>query len=191
MRLLSLAVLAGFAYITPSQAQGVHTVVVYVTVPRPSSMPASAAIVPQAVSTNSQQQNTQSTLAPSNSDVITSTPSGTLTSTSQHAHQATSSDTLPVVTAAASTSSDYYEPGPSNPGGIDTEGGASGSDAAAFRLSKGGLAGILIVVILMSLFGSKYDAMLSYKSDTDTMHSCEHYPVHRRQTPAMDHAPNS
>jgi hypothetical protein len=62
-----------------------------------------------------------------------------------------------VVTAAASTSSDYYEPGPSNPGGIDTEGGASGSDAAAFRLSKGGLAAILIVVILVSLFGSKYN----------------------------------
>jgi hypothetical protein len=191
MRLLSLAVLAAFVYITPSQAQGVHTVVVYVTVPRPSSMPASAAVIPQAASTDSQQQDTQPTLSPSSSDDISSTRSGALTPISQSVHQATSSTSLPVVAAAASTSSDYYEPGPSNPGGIDTEGGASGSDAAAFRLSKGGLAGILIVVILMSLFGSKYDAMLSYKSDTDTMHSCEHYPVHRRQTPAMDHASNS
>jgi hypothetical protein len=157
MKLLSLAVLAAFAYITQSQAQGVHTVVVYVTVPQPSSTPASAAIVPQAVSTDSQQQDTQPTLSPSSSDVISSTRSGTLTPISQSTHQATSSETLPVVTAAASTSSDYYEPGPSNPGGIDTEGGASGSDAAAFRLSKGGLAAILIVVILVSLFGSKYN----------------------------------
>jgi hypothetical protein len=168
MRLLSLAVLAAFAYITPSKAQGVHTVVVYVTVPRPSSTPASAAIIPQAVSTDSEQQGTLPTLSPSSSDVRSSSPSSTLTSTSQSAHQATSSETLPVVTAAASTSSDYYEPGPSSPegGGIDTEGGASGSDAAAFRLSKGGLAAILIVVILVSLFGSKYDAF-HYKGETD------------------------
>lgn len=155
MRLLYLAAFAALAYLTPSQAQRIATVVVYVTVP-PSSTPA-AAIVPQAANTELQQQEDQSTPSPLSSEATTSTSSSSPTPTSHVEHQATSSQTYPEVTAAASTASTYYEPGQSGGGGIDTEEGASGSDAAAFRLSKGGLAAILIVVILVSLFGSKYD----------------------------------
>jgi hypothetical protein len=57
----------------------------------------------------------------------------------------------------ASPNNEYYEPEVSSPSssGVDTEGGASGSGAAAFSLSTGGLVAILIVVILVALFGSK------------------------------------
>jgi hypothetical protein len=155
MRSLHLAAIAALAYLTPSQAQRIATVVVYVTVP-PSSTSA-AAIVPQSASVEDQQQDDQSTLSPLSSEFTTSTSSTSPSPTSHVVHEATSSQTYPQVTAAASTASTYYEPGQPGGGGIDTEGGASGSDAAAFRLSKGGLAAILIVVILVSLFGSKYD----------------------------------
>jgi hypothetical protein len=154
MRLLYLAAIAALAYVTPSQAQRIATVVVYVTVP-PSSTSA-AAIIPQAASVEDQQRDGQSTLSPSSSEVTSSTSSSSLSPTPQIVHEATSSQTYPEVAAASSTASAYYEPGQSGGGGIDTEEGASGSDAAAFRLSKGGLAAILIVVILVSLFGSKY-----------------------------------
>lgn len=154
MRLLCLAAIAAFAYLTPSQAQRIATVVVYVTAP-PSSTSA-AAIIPQSASVEDQQRDGQSTLSPSSSEVTTSTLSSSPSPTSQVVHEVTSSQTYPEVTVASNTASTYYEPGQSG-GGIDTEEGASGSDAAAFRLSKGGLAAILIVVILVSLFGSKYD----------------------------------
>jgi hypothetical protein len=158
---------------TPTQAQGVATVVVYVTVP-PSSTPA-ATIIPQAESTERQQQDDRSTPLPLSSGVTASVSSSTLSLTSQSVHEATSSQTQPAFTSAASTASTYYEPGQSGGGGIDTEGGASGSDAAAFHLSKAGLAAILIVVILVSLFGSKCDdtctfnIMLTY---TQSQESC-------------------
>jgi hypothetical protein len=189
MRLLYLAAIAALAYLTPSQAQRIATVVVYVTVP-PSST-TDAAIVPQSASIEHQQQEDQSTLSPlsSKSEVTTSTSSSSPTPTSHVEHQATSSQTYPEVTAAASTASTYYEPGQSG-GGIDTEEGASGSDAAAFRLSKGGLAAILIVVILVSLFGSKYDD-ITLKTYTNTSNSRKHHTLHRRQTKAVDHAPDS
>jgi hypothetical protein len=156
MRLLYLAAIAVLAYLTPSQAQRIATVVVYVTVP-PSST-TDAAIVPQSASIDHQQQEDQSTLSSlsSKSEATTSTSWSSPTPTSHVEHKATSSHIYPEVTAAASTASTYYEPGQSR-GGVDTEEGASGSDAAAFRLSKGGLAAILIVVIMVSLFGSEYD----------------------------------
>lgn len=157
MRLLYLAAIAALAYVTPSQAQRIATVVVYVTVP-PSSTSA-AAIIPQSASVEDQQQEDQSTLSSLSSKITTSTSSSSPSPTSHVEHVATSSQTYPEVTAAASTASTYYEPGQSGGGGIDTEEGASGSDAAAFRLSKGGLAAILIVVILVSLFGSKYHSL--------------------------------
>lgn len=151
MRLLCLAAIAALASVTPSQAQRIATVVVYVTVP-PSSTSA-VAIAPQSASVEDQQQDDRSTLSPLSTQVTTSTSTNSPSPTSHVEHGATSSQTLPEVTAAASTASTYYEPGQSGGGGIDTEEGASGSDAAAFRLSKGGLAAILIVVILVSLFG--------------------------------------
>lgn len=157
MRLLCFAAIAALAYVTRSRAQGVATVVVYVTVP-PSSPPTFAAIIPQAASTELQQQDDQPTPSPSSSHVTSSTSSHTPSPTSQPIHEATSSQTYPSVTAASSTASADYEPGSPGGGQVDTAGGASGSDAAAFRLSKGGLAAILIVVILVSLFGSKCDA---------------------------------
>jgi len=151
MRLLSLAAIAALAHLTPSQAQRIATVVVYVTVP-PSSTPA-AAVVPQAASTELQQENDQSKLSTLSSEVTTSASSRLPSPTSQVVHEATSSQTYPAVTATASSASTYYEPDQPGGPGIDTESGASGSDAAAFRLSKGGLAAILIIVILVSLFG--------------------------------------
>jgi hypothetical protein len=161
MRLLCLAAIAALASVTPSQAQRIATVVVYVTVP-PSSTSA-VAIAPQSASVEDQQQDDRSTLSPLSTQVTTSTSTNSPSPTSHVEHVATSSQTLPEVTAAASTASTYYEPGQSGGGGIDTEEGASGSDAAAFRLSKGGLAAILIVVILVSLFGSKYDGLYTLK----------------------------
>jgi hypothetical protein len=102
----------------------------------------------------------------------------------------TSSQTNSAVTSTASTASTYYEPGQYGDGGIDTEGGASGSDAAAFRLSKGGLAAILIVVILVSFFGSKCDGPHIPNMHTD-IRSRKHRALHRRQTTSMDHASDS
>jgi hypothetical protein len=154
MRLLSLAIVAALAYVVQSQTQGADTtVVVYVTV-RPSSTPAPVAIIPQAETTEHKQQDGKSTLLSSNSIIASTSPSAP-SSPSHLVQEINSSQALPEVTTATSTASTYYEPGPSSPGTIDTDGGASGSDAAAFRLSKGGLAAILIVVILVSLFGSK------------------------------------
>lgn len=189
MRLLCLAAIAALVSVTPSQAQRIATVVVYVTVP-PSSTSA-VAITPQSASVEDQQHDDQSTLSPLSSQVTTSTSTNSPSPTSHVEHVATSSQTLPEVTAAASTASTYYEPGQSGGGGVDTEEGASGSDAAAFRLSKGGLAAILIVVILVSLFGSKYDGPPCFRSYADIPHSRKHRTLYRRQTKAMDHASDS
>jgi len=189
MRLLCLAAIAALAYVTPVRAQGVATVVVYVTVP-PSSPPASAAIIPQAASTEVQQQDDQPTPSPSSSHVTSSTSSSTPSPTSRPIHEATSSQTYPSVTAASSTASADYEPGSPGGGQVDTAGGASGSDAAAFRLSKGGLAAILIVVILVSLFGSKYHVHHSV-NNTNMLHSRKYRTVHRRKASTVDHASDS
>lgn len=134
--------------------------VVWVHAPSSSSVPTSAAIVSPAENTERQQQEDQpqptASLRSSHTTSSTfPTNSGTITPS---AHEATSSQIRPETTTATSAASNaYYEPGQSNLGGgvVDTDAGASGSDAAAFRLSKGGLAAILIVVILVALFGSK------------------------------------
>lgn len=189
MRLLHLAAIAALACLTSSRAQRIATVVVYVTVP-PSSTSA-AAVILQSASAEDRQQDDQSTFPPLSSEVTASTPSTSPTPTSHVDHEATSSQSYPQATAAASTAPTYYEPGQPGGGGIDTEGGASGSDAAAFRLSKGGLAAILIVVILMSLFGSECYGLCASETCTDAPHSRKYRAFHRRQTKAMDYASDS
>ena len=39
---------------------------------------------------------------------------------------------------------------------VDVEGGASGDDGSSFNLSKGGLIAIVVVVVCVALFGSKF-----------------------------------
>lgn len=127
------------------------TIVVFVTVPRSTPSTPTAIIQPAAAS-DLQQSEAETTLPSLTSAAVTSIPSS-----QSQIHQATSTEDFAQATSPPSSQTDYSEPGSSNLGGgqVDTAGGASGSDAAAFHLSKGGLAAILIVVILVVLFGSK------------------------------------
>jgi hypothetical protein len=153
MNILLVYLIAAFARVSVCQP----LVTVWVaTVTVPSSSPSTAAsMVPQAVDHEIQNSETQRT-----SSITSHATISTLESTSGLesgiAHQSASSQALPQVTA--SPNNEYYEPEVSTPSssGIDTEGGASGSGAAAFSLSTGGLVAILIVVILVALFGSKF-----------------------------------
>lgn len=194
MKFLLFAFTAALASAVPSPAPDIPTVTVIVTVP-PSSAPATAAIVPQAESTERQQQEDQpqpttSTTSSYSRPSTSSTISDTITSSVQ---QSASSQTHSEAASASSAASDtYYEPGQSNLGAgvVDTDAGASGSDAAAFRLSKGGLAGILIVVILVSLFGSK-SSKFHGANHANMLDSRKHNPFHRSETSSMDNAPDS
>lgn len=152
------------------------TVVVYVTVPRSFTSPPPDVVIQQANTAASEESNVQSTHLPTSSSaavLATSSASSRAPETEPHSTtssrapssaqmsvlQATSSQEYPEVTQAPNAAeTDISEPGASSPGGgaIDTEGGASGSADAAFHLSKGGLAAILVVVILVALFGSAY-----------------------------------
>lgn len=151
------------------------TVVVYVTVPRSSSPSHTAAVVVQQASNGeTDETDAQSTDLQSPSSEASSTTTSGLSrapeiksqptysdASSSYAtsSQATSSQDYPKVTQAPNIAEpDYSEPGASSMGGgaIDTDGGASGSSTAAFHLSKGGLAAILVVVILVAIFGSEY-----------------------------------
>lgn len=156
--------------------QAATTVVVYVTVPRSSTSPGPDVVIQQANTAASEESNVLSTHLPTSSSVAvlaTSSASSRAPETEPHSTtasrasssaqtsllQATSSQEYPEVTQAPNTAeTEISEPGASSPGGgaIDTEGGASGSADAAFHLSKGGLAAILVVVILVALFGSEY-----------------------------------
>lgn len=123
---------------------GVATVVVYVTVP--ASTPSTAATIhQQALSTASSTSLLPSTFA---TQISSSTP------LAQSIVQATFT-----VSSAASTPTSpagvYNAPGAGAGGAVDTEAGASGSDSGSFNISKGGLAAIIIVVILVALFGSE------------------------------------
>lgn len=176
MRYILCAALAALTQVTSIQAQDADTtIVVYVTVPR-SSSPTAAPILPQAKETETHDlsaQPTPSSSSPSSaaiipqaesteagessSQVTLSTSASLASQSSISSYEATSSQAYPEVTAAPKTEPDYYEPEVSSVGAgqVDTAGGASGSDSSAFHLSKGGLASILIVVILVGLFGSK------------------------------------
>ena len=68
----------------------------------------------------------------------------TPTSVLQATHRETS-----YTSAAASSAAPYNS-------GVDTEGGASGSDASSFKLSQGGLIAIIVVVVVVAIFGSEY-----------------------------------
>lgn len=185
MRYLLYAALAALTQVTSTQAREADTtVIVYVTVPRSnsptpapvlpqaqqtethnldsqptpsSSPPESAAIVPQDKSTEAEVSSGQPTPSSSASQVTLSTSTSVASQSSIPSSEATSSQAYPEVTAAPKNEPDYYEPEVSSLGAgeVDTAGGASGSDSSAFHLSKGGLAAILIVVILVGLFGSK------------------------------------
>ena len=154
MRLLLFCLIAAFARVSLCQA----LVTVWVaTVTVPSSGPSAAAsMAPQAVDHDIGTSQTQHTLSPTSSVATLSTSIISSSDDLEASNDATSSQSLQQATA--SPNNEYYEPEVSKPSssGIDTEGGASGSDAAAFRLSAGGLAAILIVVILVALFGSKF-----------------------------------
>ena len=146
-----LCLTAAFARVT--LCQPIVTVwVATVTVPA-SSPSADASLVPQAVNNEIQVSETQRTSSPTTPDTTITTSESTSSHESGIARESTSSQVLPQVTA--SPNNEYYEPEVSSSGGIDTEGGASGSGASAFSLSTGGLAAILIVVILVVIFGSK------------------------------------
>lgn len=152
MNLLLFCLVAAFARV--SVCQNLVTVwVTTVTVP-PSSPSAAASMAPQAINHEIEASETQRTSSPT-SDATISTSASSSSHASGTVHESTSSQVLPQVTA--SPNNQYYEPEVSSPSssGIDTEGGASGSGAAAFSLSTGGLVAILIVVILVALFGSK------------------------------------
>jgi cobalamin biosynthesis Mg chelatase CobN len=153
MNLLFFYLIAAFARV--SVCQNIVTIwVTTVTVP-PSSPSAAAFMAPQAVNHEIEVSETQRTSSSTNSDATISTSATSSSHESGTVHESTSSQALPQVTA--SPDNEYYEPEVSTPSssGIDTEGGASGSGAAAFSLSTGGLVAILIVVILVALFGSK------------------------------------
>jgi len=155
MNYLLIFLIAAFARVRVSHAGDVVTVWV-ATVTVPSSSPsADASIIPQAVNHEIQPSETQRDPSTASSDATVSTSASSSSYVSEPVHEATSSQALPQVTKSSNDA--YYEPEVSHPSssGIDTDGGASGSDAAAFRLSAGGLAAILIVVILVALFGSK------------------------------------
>lgn len=185
MRYLLYAAFAALTQVTSTQARDADTtVIVYVTVPRSnsptpapvlpqaeqteshnlesqptpsSSPPESAAIVPQDESTKAQESDTQPESSSPASQITISTSTNVASQSSIPSYETTSSQAYPEVTAAPKTEPDYYEPEVSSLGAgeVDTAGGASGSDSSAFHLSKGGLAAILIVVILVGLFGSK------------------------------------
>jgi hypothetical protein len=155
MNFLLFYLVAAFVRLPVCQAGEVITVWV-ATVTVPSSDPSSAAFMaPQAVNNEIEASGTQHTSSPTSREATVSTSATSSSYVSKPVHEVTSSQALPQVTA--SSNDEYYEPEVSKPSssGVDTEGGASGSDAAAFRLSAGGLAAILIVVILVALFGSK------------------------------------
>jgi cobalamin biosynthesis Mg chelatase CobN len=154
MNILFVYLIAAFARV--AVCQPVLTIwVATVTVPA-SSPSAAASMVPQAVNNEIQTSETQQISSPTTRDATISTSESSSSHESAVAHEATSSQALPQVTALPNNDNDYYEPEVSSSSGIDTEGGASGSGASAFSLSTGGLAAILIVVILVALFGSKY-----------------------------------
>lgn len=135
-----LAVLMALAP-TPRAQEGVATVVVYVTVPSTQSSTL-AAVRAQAVSTESSSQPTPSTFA-------------TLPSSSQPSAHSLVQATSTASATPTSPAGEYQAPGAGSGDAVDTAAGASGSDTASFNISKGGLAAIIIVVILVALFGSK------------------------------------
>ena len=153
MKIFLVYLIAAFARVTVCQPL-VTIWVATVTVPAPTTSEA-ASMVPQAVNNEIQNSETQRTSSPTSDTTIS-----TSTSSSSHGsatdHGSTSSQTLPQVTASPNNANEYYEPEVSSSGGIDTDAGASGSGASAFSISTGGLVAILIVVILVALFGSKY-----------------------------------
>lgn len=129
------------------------TVVVFVTVP-PTSPSSNAAIQQQAAATDhsaSAVALVQSSSATFATLISSTTPSLTSTMLQPNPTQTPSS-----TTSQFDAGSEYNAPGA--PGaansGADTALGASGSDASSFNLSKGALAGIIVVVVLAALFGS-------------------------------------
>ena len=92
--------------------------------------------------------------------VIEGTPSTFATSTTSTSEpssprlQATSSQAAPSSTSSSDSSygQEYTAPDPDS---VDTDGGASGSDNGSFSLSKGALAAIIAVVVIVAVFGSE------------------------------------
>jgi cytoskeletal protein RodZ len=154
MNILFVYLIGAFARV--AVCQPVVTVWVATVTVQASSPSAAVSMVPQAVNNEVQISETQRTSLPTSSDATISTSESSSSHESAVAHAPTSSQVLPQVTASPNNDNDYYEPEASSSSGIDTEAGASGSGASAFSLSTGGLAAILIVVILVALFGSKY-----------------------------------
>ena len=92
--------------------------------------------------------------------VIEGTPSALATSTTNTSGpatsvlQATSSQAASSSTSSSDSSygQEYTAPDPDS---VDTDGGASGSDNGSFSLSKGALAAIIAVVVIVAVFGGE------------------------------------
>ena len=91
-------------------------------------------------------ESSSSTLATS----ATPSPSSSLSSTS--VVQATRTENGYPTTGSAAPA-DYSSSPPG--GGLDVEGGASGSDSGSLNLSQGGMIAIIVVVVVVAIFGSK------------------------------------
>lgn len=192
MHSLLLPIIAIIATLPYSHARFATTVVVYVTVP-PSNSPTAAAIGAQAETAESTYSSLEFTSLSTGGSRAPSAVSEATISSSQSIHEATSSQTSPTATSTPTVTPEISEPGASSLGSgeVDTEGGASGSSSGAFHLSKGGLAAILIVVILVVVFGSESSPIHAIDLKLILLPSHKHRLVHHRKAPAMDHAPDS